>query len=101
MHIGIDQYGSSRYQFQYQYMFMAIDNDTDIFILPIFGRYLSFWQIYWSIPIIFNRYLADTDIADIFLADTNTDMADTNIQFADTDISVSANYIGTPISVYP
>ena len=80
---------------------MAIDNDTDIFILLIFGWYLSFWQIYWPISIIFNRYLADTDITDIFLADTDTDMANTDIQFDDTDISVSANHIGTPISVYP
>jgi len=47
---------------------------------------------------IFNRYLADTDITDIYMADTgtDTDMADTDIPFADTDISVSvsANYIG-------
>ena len=45
---------------------------------------------------IFNRYVADTDITDIYMADTDTDMADTDIPFADTDISVSvlANYIG-------
>ena len=47
---------------------------------------------------IFNRYLADTDITDIYMADTDTDtdMADTDIPFADTDISVSvsAKYIG-------
>ena len=44
---------------------------------------------------IFSRYLADTDITDIYMADTDTDMADTDIPFADTDISVSvsANYI--------
>lgn len=62
---------------------MAINNDTDIFILPIFSQYLSFWQIYCAISIILNRYLADTDIADIFLDDDNTD-----IQFADTDIKI-------------
>ena len=51
---------------------------------------------------IFNWYLADTDITDIYLADTDTNMAGTDIQFADTDISVSANYISKPIykSIY-
>ena len=43
----------------------------------------------------FSLYLADTDITDILLADTN--MADSDIQYADTDISVSANYICKPI----
>ena len=43
---------------------------------------------------IFNRYLADTDITDIYMADTDTHMADTDIPFADTVIWVSPNYIG-------
>jgi hypothetical protein len=44
----------------------------------------------------FDRYLADTDITDITVADkdTDTNMADTDIQFANTDISVSVEYIG-------
>jgi len=48
--------------------------------IPIFsfGRYLLFWPISMN----FNRYLADTDIADIY-------MADTDIPFVATDISVT------------
>ena len=75
-------------------MFLAdifADTDTDILgqiyrppiPIPIFplSRYLAdIWSkgrykpIFWPISGIFNRYLADTDIADIYLADTDTDI---------------------------
>ena len=99
-------YVLGRYFCRYRYRYIctnisATDTDTDIFIWPIYGRYLLFWPIYWPISMIFNRYLADTNITDIYMADTDTDMADTDIPFADTDISVSvsvsAKYIGKPI----
>jgi hypothetical protein len=92
---------------------ISADTDTDILgrryrppiPIPIFSmnRYLAdnrskgrYKPIFWPISRIFDRYLADTDIADIYLADTDTD---TDIQFTDTDISVSvsAKYIGKPI----
>ena len=92
--LGIDRYGSSRYRYRYRYMFLAdisADTDTDIFghiyrppiPIPIFSlsRYLAdiqskgrYMPIFWPISWIFNRYLADTDIADIYLTDTDTDI---------------------------
>ena len=97
--VGIDRYGSSRYR--YRYMFPAdisADTDTDILgrryrppiPIPIFSlnRYLAdnrskgrYKPIFWPISKLFNRYLADTDIADIYLAVTDND-----IQFADIGI---------------
>ena len=80
--LGIDQYGSS----QYRYIFLA---DT-------FG-YIYIWidisatdTDCKNVDICRYRYLADTDIADIYLADNW-------YQCGDTDISVSAKYIGKPI----
>ena len=85
--VAIDRYGSSRYRYRYRYMFLAdISADTDIFghiyrppiPIPIFSlsQYLAnirsegrYKPIFWPISRIFNRYLADTDIAD-----TDTDM---------------------------
>ena len=43
--------------------------------------------IFWPISKLFNQYLADTDIANIYLADNRYRYAVTDIQFADTDIS--------------
>ena len=64
--------------------------------MPIF-----YMPIFWQKSQLFNQYLADTDIADIHLADNGYRYryADTDIQFADTDIyeSVSAKYIDKPI----
>ena len=58
-------------------------------------------SIFWAISKLFNGYLADTNIADINLADNQYQYANTDIQFAYTDISlsvsVSAKYIGKPI----
>ena len=77
--IGIDQYGSSRYR--YRYMFLA---DTDIM-----GQ--RYWPpICWPISRIFNRNLADTDIADIYLADTDTD----------TDMPIPISSLPIPIYRY-
>jgi hypothetical protein len=70
--------------------------DTDICSWPIFLPIPIYLPI--SISKLFNRYLADTDIADIYLA--NNRYADTNIQLADTDISLSAKYIGKPIYLF-
>ena len=106
--VGIDRYGSSRYRYRYRYMFLAdisADTDTDIFghiyrppiPIPIFSlsRYLAdiqskgrYMPIFWPISRIFNRYLADTDIADIYLTDTDTD----------TDIPIPIS--GLPIPIY-
>ena len=75
-----DRYGSSRYQ----YFDISADTDIDIFgetyrpPIPIFfqSRYLAdnrwkgrYKPIFWPISKLCNRYLADTDIADIYLAD--------------------------------
>ena len=107
-HIGIDRYGSSRYR--YRYMFLAdisADTDTDILgqryrppiPIPIFSlsRYLAdnrskgrYKPIFWPISRIFNRYLADTDIADIYLADTDTD----------TDMPIPISSLPIPIYRY-
>ena len=80
--LGIDRHGSSRYRYfcQYRYRYnctniSATNTDTDIYNIPMFGRYLPFWPI----SMIFNQYLADTDITNIYQANTNTDMAYTDI----------------------
>ena len=108
--IGIDRYGSSRYRYRYRYMFLAdifADTDTDILgqryrppiPIPIFSlsRYLAnirskgrYKPIFWPISGIFNRYLADTDIADIYLADTDTD----------TDMPIPISSLPIPIYRY-
>ena len=95
------------------------DTDTDIFSepillpIPIFlpsrYRYVSladimpkyrYLPIYWPISRVSSQYLADTDIADIHVADNRYRYADTDIGFADTDISVSVK-ISAKISAQP
>jgi hypothetical protein len=60
-------------------------------------RYLP---IFWPISIFLSRYSADTDKADIHVADNRYRYADTDIGFADTDISVSVK-ISANISAQP
>ena len=86
---------------------ISADTDTDILgrryrppiPIPIFSlnRYLAdnrskgrYKPIFWPISRIFNRYLADTDIADIYLADTDTD----------TDMPIPISSLPIPIYRY-
>jgi hypothetical protein len=103
-------------------MFLAdISADTDILgqryrppiPIPIFyiSRYLAdnrskgrYKPICWPISRIFNRYLADTDIADIYLADTDMPIPICRYRYPVYRyryIGIGQIYRETDISVYP
>jgi hypothetical protein len=94
--IPIPIYVPCRYFCQYRYRYIGTeisatdtDTDTNIFPQPIFGRYKP---IFWPISRIFYRYLADTDIADIYLADADAD--------TDTDMPIPISSLPIPIYRY-
>ena len=82
-------YVPGRYFWRYWYNWKDI-SATDTYTVFFISRYLAgnkwkcrYMPIFWAISKLFNRYLADTDKADIFLADKRYRFwyAYTDIQF--------------------